>query len=146
MDMEPVTPYGALKLYRDKIRSISFPEAPAAQILTEEIVEVMELVRFGFVYCRRFMQFFLFIDRDSGEDIEEDDYDSRYSIMQIYAIRGSEPVYLGAAKIIQSAKIYLSPSSPSSTFSDNLSFHGNEGTYNAFLEEEWKQFAENYIG
>ncbi len=106
----------------------------------------MELVRFGFVYSHRFKQFFLFIDRDSGEDIEEEDYDNRYSIMEMYAIRGSKPVYLGAAKIVQSAKIYLSPTSPSSTFSDNLSFHGNEGTYNAFLEEEWKQFAENYIG
>ena len=49
MDMILVPPYGALKLYRVKIKSISFPEALAAQILTEEIVKVMELVRFGFL-------------------------------------------------------------------------------------------------
>ena len=96
----------------------------------------MELMHFGFVYNRVFMHFFLFIDEYNGEDIEQDGHDNMYIVMELYAIRGSEPVYMDKFNIVMSSPVYSSPSSPWHTFSDHLSFHGNEGTYNNFLKEE----------
>jgi hypothetical protein len=123
-----------------KDQGLNFPAAPAPKLKTREIVSIMELMHFGFVYSRVFRQYFLFIDEHSGEDIEQNGHDNRYNVMGVYAIRGSEPVFLDKFNIVLSSPVYSSPTSPWHTFSDDLSFHGNEGSYNKFLEAEWKVY------
>jgi hypothetical protein len=119
-----------------------FPAAPAKKLKTRGVVDVSELMHFQYVYSRRFKQYFLFIDAYSGEDLEQDDMDSRYGVMELYAIRGSQPVFLDQFNIVRSAPVFSSPTSSWYTFADGLSFHGNEGTYNKFLESEWQVFVE----
>ena len=136
----PLTPTEAIYRCRVQIRGLVFPDAPAPKLKTEDIVTVMELMRFGFVYSRRFKQYFLFIDAYSAEDIEQDDIDSRYSVMELYVIRGDQPIFLDKFNIVLNAPVVSSPSSQWHTFADELSFHGNEGTYNKFLESEWQVF------
>ncbi len=136
----PLTPNQAIYKCRVQIRGLIFPTGPSKKLNTKDVISVMELMHFGFVYSRQFKQYFLFIDAYSGEDIEHEDHDNRYSIMEIYVIRGNEPVYLDQFNIVLCSPVYSSPSSSWHTFSDGLSFHGNEGTYNKFLEAEWKVF------
>jgi hypothetical protein len=139
-EMFPLTPNEALRRCRAKIRGLNFPAAPAPKLKTRDIVPIMSLMHFGYVYSREFKQYFLFIDEYSGEDIEQDGHDGRYSVMVVFAIRGSEPVYLDKFNIVLSSPVYSSPSSPWHTFVDDLSFHGDEGSYNRFLEAEWKVY------
>jgi hypothetical protein len=141
VDMFPVTPDCAVRLYRRKIRSMSFPTKPAAEIKTGDVVDVNESSHFAFMYSRYFQQYFLFVDSYSGEDIHDEDFDANYSVMKVFAIKGSEPVYLGVHNIIISAGVFRSPTSPWCTFSDVMIFHGNE-YHNELLEFEWKKFAE----
>ena len=77
------------------------------------------------MYSRRFKPYFLFIDAYSGEDIEHDDHDIRYIVMELYGIRGSEPIFLERFNIVLCSLVCSSPSSPWHTFRDDLSFHGN---------------------
>jgi len=141
-DIFPVTPTEAIYRCRAQIRGLVFSTAPAKKIKTKEIISVMELMHFGFVYSRRFKQYFLFIDKYSGEDVEHEDYDYRYSVMELYVIRGNVPIFLDEFNIILFSPVYSSPSSPWHTFRDELSFHGNDGTYNKFLEAEWQVFVQ----
>ena len=92
------------------------------------------------MYSRRFKQSFLFIDAFSAEDIEQDDIDRRYSVMKLYVIRGDQPIFLDQFNVVLHAPVVSSPPSQWHTFADELSFHGNEGTYNKFLESEWQVF------
>ena len=103
-------------------------------------MEVMELTKFGFIYSRRVKRYFLLIDEyNSGFDIH-DDYDINYIFMNIYAIKGNTPVYVGKYNIIMHAHVRSSPTSSWHTFREEISYHGTEGTYNKFLEMEWKEF------
>jgi hypothetical protein len=130
----PVTPEHAIFRCRAQIDGLTFPAAPAKKIKTRGTINIMELMHFGFVYSHRFMQYFLFIDACSGEDIDHDDHDGRYNIMELYVIRGSEPIFLEQFNIVLYSDVYSSHSSPWHTFRDQLSFHGNVGTYNKFLD------------
>ena len=87
--MYPLTPDQAIIRCRTKIEGLVFPAAPAKKLKTKGIVDVMELMHFQYVYNRKFKKYFLFIDAYSGEDIEQDDIDSRYGVMELYAIRGN---------------------------------------------------------
>ena len=137
-----MTPDQAIFRCRAKIEGLVFPAAPAKKLKTRGMVDIMELMRFQYVYSRKFKQYFLFIDAYSGEDIEQDDYDSRYNVMELYAIRGSQPVFLEEFNIVMNAPVFSSPATPWYTFGDGMSFHGNEGTYNKLLEAEWRIFVE----
>ena len=94
------------------------------------------------MYNRKFKQYFLFIDAYSGEGLELEDIDTRFSVMELYAIRGCQPVFLDKFNIVINARVFSSPTSSWYNFGDGLSFHGNEGTYNKFLESEWQVFVE----
>jgi hypothetical protein len=74
-------------------------------------VEVMDLTQFGFIYNRRGKQYFLFVDEYNGFDIH-DEYDINYNFMNIYAINGNTPLYVGMYNIIMHA--------PASSFFSNL--------------------------
>jgi hypothetical protein len=84
----------------------------------------------------------MFIEAYSGEDLEQDDIDTRYNVMELYAIRGSQPIFLEKFNAVTNAHVFSSPASPWYTFGDGLSFHGNVGTYNKLLEAEWQVYVE----
>ncbi len=138
-----MTPNEALTRCRAKIRGLNFPAAPAPKLKTWDIVPILSRMHFGFVYSRVFKQYFLFIDEYSDSEIERDGRDCRYSVMEVYAILGSEPVFLDKFNIVLSSPVYSSPSSPWHTFVDGLSFHGDDGTYHKFLGAVWKAFVQD---
>jgi len=85
---------------RAQIEGLIFLAAHAQKLKTRGVVDIIELLHFGFVFNRQFKQYFLFIDAYSGEDIEHDDHDGRYSVMKLYAICGSEPIFLENFNIV----------------------------------------------
>jgi len=102
----------------------------------------MESSHFGFIYSRKYKQYFLFIDAYSGEDIERDGFNAHCTIMEIYVIKGGKLVFIEQFNIVIHNLVFTSPTSPWSIFGDELSYHGY-GKYNKFMESEWKVFVEH---
>ena len=84
----PLTPEQAIYRCREQIRGLVFPAAHAKKIKKKGIVDITELMYFGFAYSRRFKQYFFFIDAYSHEDIDHDDHDI-YSLQCDGALRHS---------------------------------------------------------
>ena len=85
----PMTPSQAIFRCSTKIEGLVFLATPAKKLKTRGIVDVMELVHFQYVYSRKFKQYFLFIDAYSGEDLEQDDIDTKYSVMRCTRFAGA---------------------------------------------------------
>lgn len=143
----PLTADDALARHKDKIDGLVFPSAPGKKIKIPEDLTLWECSHFTFVYGREIQQYFLFLDVFSGEDLPED-YDSDYSVMKIYAVVGDELKYIATENIVLNCGVFKSKcdlySEDWCSFRRTMSFHGNTGTYERFIQTVWKQHREEY--